>query len=264
MVILRSGRLSPFTPVVWKAIFTGKTEESEPQPKPEIVHWNSAALNWLRSKKLARRLYAFLLRKRFLRAGFPERLGFGRKDLLQEADTFISRSSKPIMIHNPLKADVKWEVKGLHSPFDPSEIAESQVKVFQKERLETLARLKDDWDLFVVYTKLLDIVGHLFWQRDETMEEYYQLVEDFARDIQSSLSDETFMMVISDHGMRPLEGTRQQGGEHSHHAYASFSHEIEAPPPREITDLSPIISELLRRRKDEDLIKEKLKELGYI
>lgn len=246
MSILKDGRIAPFTPVIWKTIFTGKIEQTKPKPKPETMPFKSKTLNLLKSISVVHRTYVLLLRHNLIKVGLPERLGFRRRDFLQAEVTFISKSKRPIVIHNPLKADVRWNVKA-YREFSFSEVVQSNLEVFQKERQETLAKLKSDWDLFVIYTKLLDAIGHLFWQKDKIVEKYYKMVDEFAGEIQSNLPDNTLMIILSDHGMQRLKGTLYQGGQHSHHAYASFSQKIDFPKPLKITDFYSIVCDHLQK-----------------
>jgi len=266
MSITESGRITPYTPVIWEIIFTGKIKQTKPEPKSEVVHWNNQFMNWINSKKSVKSTYNFLVRKGFVKAGLPERIGFKRKDILQDKETFVSKSIKPIIIHNPLKADIKWAGIPLHRTYYPfSKIAESRVEVFNKEMQETLDQLDYDWDLFVVYTKLLDVIGHLFWKLDEKVETYYQMVDDFAGKIREALYDEDVMVILSDHGMRSEEETIKQGGQHSYHLFASFSHNVDEFLPLTITYFNKIIGGFLQQGlKDKEIIMKRLKELGYI
>lgn len=238
-------RVGPFTPVIWKAIFTGKIEQKELKAKPKIQHWENSIMNWLKSRSIANRLYVFLIQKGFVKSGLPTRLGFKRKDYLRSEETLISKSSNPVIIHNPLKVNVKWSAKGLNEGFEPKEIIESRLEVFHREKEETFKKMSKNWDLLVVYTKFLDVIGHLCWQKDRVVAKYYHMIDYFAGEIQEKLSDDVCMIIISDHGMMPLRETNYQGGEHSHHAFFSSSHRIEVPNPLEITDLYDIIVHLL-------------------
>jgi len=245
MTVFEDGHIEPWTPIIWKGMFTGKIEQSKPEPKPEFGSWENNLLNWLKSRKMIRGTYAFLLRKGIIKPGLPDRLGFKRKEWIQGERSIIDESTKPIVIHNPLTVDVKGHMKGIRTGFSFKEIEESALKTFQKERKETLTRLKEDWDLFVIYTKLLDVIGHLFWQRDRMIEKYYRIMDNFAGEIQENLPEGTFMVILSDHGMQPLRGTKKQGGEHSHHFFVSYSHDI-VDPPKDPTDVYRIVKELLQ------------------
>jgi len=214
--------VSPWTPVIWKIIFTGKAPHEPSEAKPP-ERWKNPLLNWLRSIGFVRNTYAGLIKLGILKPGLPARLGFKRKPLAELYETFLQMAKKLVIVHNPLTSDVRWAAKPLQGGFKPKEIVESQLKVFMKEKQETLSKLNEDWDLFVTYTKLLDIVGHLYWHKPLVVEKYYRMVDEFAGQVQNRLPKDTFMMIISDHGMMPLHGV-SAGGEHSRHAFASFSH----------------------------------------
>jgi len=237
--------VSPYTPVIWKVIFTGKTPRKMSEAKPP-ERWRNPLLNWLRSIWFVRSIYVGLIELGIVRAGLPSRLGFKRKPLAEPYETFLQMAEKPVIVHNPLTSDVKWVDKPLHGGFKPKEIVESQLEVFEKEKQETLSKLDDDWNFFITYTKLLDVVGHLYWHTPLVVEKYYRMVNKFAGQVRNRLSKDALMMVISDHGMRPLHGA-SAGGEHSHHAFASFSQKIKVLNPLKITDIYNIIVNILRR-----------------
>jgi len=269
MSIFENGRLSPFTPVVWASFFTGKlpeehgvTREKFLNEKWEFSCWNNKFLNRLKRNRIVYNLYSFMLRHRILKEGFPEKLGFTKKEIIQES--FVDLAEKPVIIRSPLKTSIKWKVEWKGSGLNEEKIIRSAMNVFERNRKETLEKIESDWDLFITYVKLLDYIGHLYWGKNEIIERYYGIVENFAREIQDKLSKETLMIIVSDHGMRLLKGTKHRGGEHSHHAYASFSHKVCIPQILKITDFYSIISNLLQQKSDDELIMKELKELGYI
>jgi len=237
--------VSPYTPVIWKVIFTGKTPRKMSEAKPP-ERWRNPLLNWLRSIWFVRSIYAGLIELGIVRAGLLSRLGFKRKPLAEPYETFLQMAEKPVIVHNPLTSDVKWVAKPLNRKFKPKEIVEDRLKVFMKEIQETFSKLDGDWDLFVVYTKLLDVVGHLYWHAPLVIEKYYRMVDEFARQVQNRLHKNMIMVIVSDHVMRPLHGALV-GGEHSHHAFVSFNQKIKVPKPLKITDIYKIIISILRR-----------------
>lgn len=158
--------------------------------------------------------------------------------------TIASHAKHPVIINSPLKADVKWQRLPLASECSFEKIAQSVYNVFSHVIHEVYSKLECRWDLFLVYTKLLDVVGHLYWQRDNVIERYYMLIEDFTRQLKLKLDDDTFLALISDHGMSALKGTNRFGGQHSHYAFASFSHNL----PYEhlaITDLHDLFASII-------------------
>lgn len=53
MTILDDGSLKPFTPVIWKAILTGESEEDTASVKPQ--RYENSLVNWLHRRKTARK-----------------------------------------------------------------------------------------------------------------------------------------------------------------------------------------------------------------
>ena len=244
MTIFKDGKIGPFTPVIWRVLLTGEIEQSKPMPKPEAPRWKNPVLNWLKHRKLINDLYRFLQRNMIVEAGLPARLGFERENWKGAGSVFSDVKAE--VVHNPLTIDVKWAHLGINTGADFPEIARSMVSVFEEEKRETFRRISSEWELFLTYTKLLDITGHLFWQRDKIMEKYYGMIDDFAGEIQENLDDDICLLILSDHGMRPLEGTRYQGGEHSHHAFLSSDKQLRSEP-QTILDIYPLIREVLQR-----------------
>ena len=246
MTVWPDGVVEPFTPVIWKIIFTGKNDQNEPTPPPKWPPpWKNRFLNSLRDIRIVRETYAYCIKHSLLKRGFPEKIGFQRQEGLDLKESFVGYADNPVLIHNPLEVSVKWELEPFHGEFDPVKVVRAYRDDFQREREETLRRIDDEWDLFLVYIKFLDVVGHLLWQRNDVIEQYYKLVDQFAGEIQSRIGD-AFMIIISDHGMMPLKGTRHQGGDHSHHAFASFSREVSNGFPLKITDIHNIVREKLQ------------------
>ena len=244
MTITEDDLVEPFTPVIWRAIFTGKCEQTEPIPYTEL-RWKNPLLNFLRELKWIRSAYRFCINKNIFSWDLLERLGFKRPVLTDFEETFIKYAKKPILIHNPLEITAKLDGKPFDSNSDLREIVDVYTKISERERRTTLSRIDEEWDLFVVYTRILDVIGHLFWQKDGVVEKYYTEVDAFAKEIRGRI-DDAFMIVLSDHGMQPLRGTRYQGGEHSHYAFASFSSNINSKPPLSILDFYRIIREKLK------------------
>ncbi|UCD72662.1 MAG: alkaline phosphatase family protein [Candidatus Bathyarchaeota archaeon] len=248
MTMWPDGVVEPFTPVIWKIILTGKNDQSEPAPPPVWPPpWKNRFLNLLRDIRIVQEIYAYCIRHSLIRRGFPEKIGFKRQEELDLKDSFIGYAETPILIHNPLDVSVKWELEPFHGEFDPVKVVRVYRADFEREREETLRRIDEEWDLFLIYSKFLDVVGHLLWQRDDVIEQYYTMVDQFAGEIRSRIGD-AFMMIVSDHGMMPLTGTRHQGGDHSHHAFASFNREININSPLKITDIHDIVREKLQER----------------
>jgi len=235
------GLITPFTPVMWKQILTGRCEADSPSQKPD--RYKSQYINWLLRRKIVRDSYKFILSTGLLTRGIPLRSGFDRKNILEGEESILTVAKSPLILQNPVLAEVKWA--GIKTgEFKPFEILEKFVEIFEEERVEVLNRVDEAWDLCIFYTKLLDTSGHLLWGRDDQMEKYYKKIEELAGEIRVSLPSDTVMITISDHGIELLEGS-SIGGRHSHHAYISFNHPTEIPEDFNILHIRDIIEDFM-------------------
>jgi len=231
------GLITPFTPIMWKQILTGRCEADVPTSKPD--RYKNTVLNWLLRRKLVRNTYRSIVSTGMAKRGLPLRMGFERKNIMEGEESLLTVAKNPLVLQDPVLAEIRWA--GIKTgEFKPFEILEKFEDIFEEEKREALDSIDETWDLFIFYTKLLDTSGHLLWGRDNFMEKYYQRVEDFAGKIRSILSDDTLMVILSDHGMSLLEGS-SIGGRHSHHAYMSLSHPAEIPEDFDILHIRDII-----------------------
>lgn len=237
------GLITPFSPVMWKQILTGRVESDSVTEKPE--RYNNRVLNWLIRRKSTRSLYKYVTSTGLIRKGLPLRMGFERKNILEGEESLLTVAKKPVILQNPVIAEVKWA--GIKTgEFKPLEILEKFVDIFEEERLEALERMKEDWDLFLFYTKILDTSGHLLWGMDDQMEKYYRKIEKLAGEIRESLPSDAVMITISDHGMGLLPESRI-GGRHSHCTFMSASHPFQVPEDFNILHIRGVIEEFMRK-----------------
>ena len=236
------GLITPFSPVMWKQILTGRVESESVTEKPE--RYKSGALNWLIRRNTARSLYKFAASTGLIQKGLPLRMGFERKNILEGEESLLTHSKKPIILQNPVLAEVKWA--GIKTgEFKPLEILDKFVEIFEEERVEALERIEEDWDLFLFYTKMLDTAGHLLWGMDDHTEKYYRKIEKLAGEIKARLPDDAVMITISDHGMSLLPESRI-GGRHSHSTFMSSSLPFQAPEDFNMLHIRGIIEDFMR------------------
>lgn len=241
MTILDDGSLKPFTPVIWKAILTGKSEEDSPSPKPQ--RYENSVMNWFHRRKIARKIWRKALDGGLFRRGLPVKLGFERKDILAGVDSVLKTAEYPIVQQNPVLAEVKWT--GIGAGIKPLVVVGKFEKIFQEEKKDALERLDEPWDLYIFYTKIIDVVGHLLWGRGNYTEKYYRIIDDFAVHLKKALGDDVAFIVLSDHGIKGIEGITI-GGEHSLHAYVSFDRRVDVPEPLSILNIRDIIERFLK------------------
>ncbi len=63
--------------------------------------------------------------------------------------------------------------------------------------------------------------------------------------LKKKIRDEVALIVLSDHGIKGIEGI-SIGDEHSHHAYVSFSRQVEVSEQRSIRHIRDIIERFLK------------------
>ena len=240
LTVLDDGTMKPFTPVIWKCILTGRNESDSPTTKPE--RYQNSTMNWFLRRKIVQVTWRAILGTGIIRRGFPERAGFKRKDIIEGADSILSAVDSAYVQTNPVLAEVKWA--GVGQKLEPYEILGKYEDIFEEEKKEALEKINEPWDIYLFYTKILDVAGHLFWGRDDKSEKYYEKVNEFSSTLKSVLPDDVVFVVLSDHGMMGIEGSRI-GGDHSFHAYASFSHAVETPDPVTILDIRWILEDLM-------------------
>jgi len=244
MTMKADGLITPFSPVMWMQILTGRVESEAVTEKPE--RYKNSVLNYLTRRNTARGLYKFLTSSGLIRKGLPLRMGFERKNILEGEESLLTVAKKPIILQNPVIAEVKWA--GIKTgEFKPFEILDKFVNIFEEERIEVLERMKEDWDLLLFYTKLLDTSGHLLWGRDEYMEKYYDKIESLAGEIKETLPSDAVLITLSDHGMSLLPGS-SIGGRHSHSAFMSMSHPAQVPEDFNILDIRGIIEDFMKKQ----------------
>lgn len=237
---LDDGSLKPFTPVIWKCILTGRNESESRDSKPQ--RYDNSTLNWLISHKFVREMWRWVLRTGFVRRGLPERIGFSRKNILEGVESIFSDIERLVVQTNPVTAEVKWA--GIGQKLKPHEIVRKFEEIFEDEKREALEKINEDWEMYLFYTKILDVAGHLFWRKEDIIEQYYKKVEDFAHNLREALANDVALVIMSDHGMMEIEGSKI-GGDHSHHAYASFDRPVESRDTITILDIRRIIESIM-------------------
>jgi len=177
-----------------------------------------------------------------IRRGLPARIGFSRKNILNGVESIFSESEKVEIQTNPVTAEVKWA--GIGQNLEPKEIVRKFEEMFEEEKREALEKIDEDWEIYLFYTKILDVAGHLFWGREDIIEKYYEKIENFAHNLRETLPNDVTLVILSDHGMTGIEGS-SIGGDHSFHAYASFDHPVKTPNTVTILDIRWIIESIM-------------------
>lgn len=184
-----------------------------------------------------------------------ELLGFERYYApLQDykVSTIFDLTEKAVRINAPVYDDRDECVRLPIQPNDFEDFAlfvdtvlKDTLKKFEANKTETLKKLQDyrNWELFMTYTKILDIYGELCFTPDGKLREIYRIVDNFVKDAKSLVGENCFFLIISDHGMERIGKTRF--GKHSDYGFYSVNHPLGLDMPM-ITDFYKIIKHVLR------------------
>lgn len=110
-------------------------------------------------------------------------------------------------------------------------------KSFSSMRKRCFKALESDWRLIMAYFRYADPLGHLFRSDLTKMWEGYNMADEIIADLKSRVNEEdTLLLVVSDHGMKPLG----RYGIHSDHAFYSTNKKLGLENPK-ITDFFHLI-----------------------
>ena len=132
----------------------------------------------------------------------------------------------PSSIHSELKRNVPeysvWPTQAYHFP-GGEEVLLDFIRDMTKIRIQAIRYLtsKYDWDFFMSVFRSTDVVQHWFW-RFMDMEHFrydpsaspklqsailsvYQEIDTYLKELIGSFTEETLLIVMSDHGFGPLE-----------------------------------------------------------
>ena len=72
------------------------------------------------------------------------------------------------------------------------------------------------------------------------------MVDYFAYQLRQKMPENSILVILSDHGMELMKGSKV-GGDHSCHAFISFSQKVEVPDRLKITDIFYILRGLMEK-----------------
>ena len=229
----------PYTPSVWATIITGKSQEEH-----GIDDW------WTYGRLLDRLRYlppfVWIKNKRRIlwKLGLKPRIVDKRDhrvetlfDVIKPSKAlFIPTINEPAWIHEEYVEALKHGLENYISRI--WEVHRYRKRVFLQE-LE-----KDsEWKLFMVWFDIADLLGHVCISRcrHQFLKAYLDL-DMLVKEVKKRLSNDTIMLIVSDHGMKPMpDGT----GDHTDRGFWSLSADIPWFRPRKATDFYTYIVKLL-------------------
>lgn len=157
--------------------------------------------------------------------------------------TFLSSFNKVEIIDVPLlnnKSEKVYELaEVLNERISEREWEQRIWKQYQRKKKKLLHSLNNKNDLLMIWICISDVFGHLFRGDLSKMFEVYQELDELTKEVKLNAPEDTWILIVSDHGMRRL-GERY--GDHSKMNYGFYSSNIVLKLNRpKITDFYNII-----------------------
>lgn len=240
---LAKGGRSPWTPLCWLTILTGRVPPEEYRMTRNIQFDNTVieALRW----QLGRHL-GFIKGKRKIlwRLGFkPSRAttSIKKNPIARTLPNIFDLAHEPVVFNVPTYSE-NWRVnpkKKLMNPLEILPYAEEEDRLMKAYVTSVLGR-GVDYELLMAYTRILDNYGHLMHGSEQYIYRY-RMMDVFAKEVSRKVDG--LLLILSDHGFKELEGT-EHGGAHSDHAFYSTNSAIDVPM-NSLTDVYNLIKRAL-------------------
>jgi hypothetical protein len=211
---------SPWTPLCWMSIITGKVPSEEYHQARRRVYSNSL-LEFFRRKIGKYLRFWGGKRKILMKTGFKlSKYEMVETPYIRSMDTIFDLAKEVIEINIP-----SYSKDYTLRPFGEEREGVEHLKLFDKEDayiknyIKSVLRSNRDYDLFMSYMRAIDHYGHQKFGTKDLFNRY-KLMDFFINEIKDSV--EGLLLICSDHGFQQLEGTRT-GGRHSDYAFYSIN-----------------------------------------
>lgn len=237
----------PYTPVVWASFLTGELPSRHGITELNRKRWENSKLEWLRENVYVKTgLYKLLkervpLYKLFMALGFKKRPSL--RDDYRVPTIFDQRDGVTIYVPT---IDPEWDIRLPYKKEIEStlhKLKELEWNRFREIRERTLNSISYKWEILMSYNRLADIWGHIAFGDSDAMQKIYRALNSFVGEVKDRVDKSIFILVVSDHGMEALEGTKY-GGKHSDHAFYSSNIPLKLENPN-IIDFYSIITRIL-------------------
>jgi len=231
----------PHTPMLWASFITGKDPKEHGvdewwrwNPLLEKIRW-LPPFKWIKGK---RRLL--------------EKLGIKPKPSLKtlNIETIFDIVKPSIAIDVPTwSMDVSKRFRMIESIMKKNvdALIENVWKRHREKVEELYNSLDKEWRLLMVWFDIADILGHVCISmcRPQLLKCYLEL-DRLVKNLRDRLDSDTFILVVSDHGMKPMpDGT----GDHSEYGFWSINRDYSWFNPQRITDFYHLILRVLSVQK---------------
>ncbi|MFB6202803.1 MAG: alkaline phosphatase family protein [Halorhabdus sp.] len=259
----------PYTGVVWPTVATGLhprehgvTEKTESEWSNPVLQFGSWAMNILdMSGELRRQLGDTI----------EENTGASWDLAEPDAPTFFDADGR--YVHNWPGVHRTEELQRIWSWFRETNKKGMSTDEFMRRARPTAAAkfgwleeaVQSDAALVGAHVHILDVVGHLFTDDEQQVQQMYHWAEDQIREIRWQMGPDDELVVLSDHGIECTWLGDESGGGHSMRAY--FGTTLDTRPAsvfgvREwVEDHVP---EWDVQEENASLPEEQLRDLGYI
>ena len=232
----------PHTPSAWTTIITGKPPEEHGIDDwwsfGKVLDWirYKPPLKWIKGKRLFLRKLGIELKPKIV----------GREHIRHK--TIFDLTAPSIAVNVPA-----W-----NEPTEPHEEYAEALKKSVNEYLRVVWKwhkkrvnnfwdsFHKDWKLLMAWFDLVDIIGHVCIAKcTRELWKGYIALDKLAKDVSQKIQEDTLLLIISDHGMKPTpDGT----GDHSRHGFWSINKDLEWFNPREAIDFYQLIRKALEQK----------------
>jgi len=199
----------PSTPVVWSSFITGKLPTEHGITVP--IEWKN---NFIRrtAKWLQQHKYLYFLTSELKIGSLLDKTGFKHQMSSSKSlsvPTFFDAINKSVAVCVPVYNKDVFRVY----PGDELERAisdrmyrrkyEAKVrKIFEYEKERFFKEIGDEWKLLMVHFHISDILGHVYWNTPKKLIELYRELDSLTGFIKHKVSEDVWILIISDHGMK--------------------------------------------------------------
>ena len=236
------------TPIIWASFITGLPPEKH---KIEMTEWRHPFL-----QKLHELMPKLKLDKIKGKGMIFEWLGFKRgEDYRQNIAHFKKYRSKSLFHIIPKAKAIsvppyqewisektrKYVSDVVHRRIALKSYERHIWKIFyEKRRRYFKTLLEGDWNILMTHFMFIDLFGHFFITDYDKMLEVYLEAEQLVKDTQQLIDEETWLLIISDHGMKPFVDEARVG-DHSDHGFYSSNVKLSLVNPK-ITDFFDLVT----------------------
>jgi len=231
------GEHGPYTPIIWTSFITGL-----PPSKHKIRSlWTYGRvldfirklpiISWIKNK-----------RKILFKLGILEPKIVSKENLNVRTIFDVVKPSIAVRMIGYNDDVEQWRKASKTILFEGLKKYDEVLWEFYREReRELFENLHKDWKLLMAYFRIADGKGHIHIAKNpHILRRVYRRLDTLVYRVKKQLKkqlDETIILVVSDHGMKPApDGT----GIHSHHAFWSINIDTDWEP-KDITDFFPQI-----------------------